>query len=215
MKKNSHISSNFNEYKNKLDIEDIILEFQDSGEITKLDIIISPITNYKLELHFNSNLSILDRLKVLDKIINKLKRKYKYIYIEYNVLCIDLTNRNSKYINCNPSEVSNLYVQVKNLLDEKLGGLEEFSNSREAYNIFYGKDADHLVLNYDNRDMWLYVSDKMVWIFFRDHFMLCYVNISRLIKEYVVNTYQIDVFQTAILKGSSDLKSFFKSKHIK
>ena len=91
-----HIKT-FESAKETSTIEDLLLFFVDSGEINGVAITeFKPC--YSINFKVNSKIVGLDKLKLMDKIINRLKRKYQYIYINNNKISIDKKDDREAYI---------------------------------------------------------------------------------------------------------------------
>ena len=93
-----HIAT-FESINSKTDVEDLMLYFEDKGDIRNLKItVMENQTTFRLEFQINEQIIGLNKIALLDEIVKRLNRKYKLIYVESSYLYIDTVHKNYKYI---------------------------------------------------------------------------------------------------------------------
>ncbi len=168
----------FESLKDKLNIEDLLLEFIDSGELDNCGV----DSDYKIVLIFKQNTIGFTKLELLDRIISRLRLKYKFIFISYNDLIIDLMKFPEKrYIDYS------LLVEAKNIL---LGTLNKLNVKISSPMIEYRYNGD-LIMNFNAYSGKLVVSYYSLWNLVSDRFLLNYSDICSIIKEVVSKKFDI------------------------
>ena len=167
----------------RYDIESKLLPFLDSGEILDVDV----SDDLRISFKFGEDRDI---GLVLDKIVNRLKRRYPYIYLYNDRLKIALKDRGNTYISYSFKD------KIDKFLKEHLTGLNEYTTPKYPDSIFYGKSKETCVLEYDQKNEYLYYSSYNIYSVFHKAIPLETSVMNRIIEKYVVDTLQIRVTDT-------------------
>lgn len=173
-------------------IEDSLIEFEDSGEIS--DTNASYIkTTIMLDFHIDDSIIGMKKLILLDKIISKLRKKYNYLFINDDNIYINKQNEGDNYIN------GSLVELVNKLFKNKLTGLNTYTGDTYRGIKHYGKAKNDISLQYKESDCTLYIGKCYIYNSLHKKYMLSMKDIINIMCE-VIEKFFIDNHNLPIKK---------------
>lgn len=198
----------FYESKSKieLDIEDMLIGFLDSGDLIE----VRPVkydTTVQVNLDFRDSLVGLDRLKVLDRIVTRLKRKYKNVLINDNRLWIDMNDPGNDTILKRLYINGSLLDELTDFLTMKISELHILpSIAKPEYRYFSTTDSEKniefLYMGDDKELIVLYggFADKCA-----NKYMLRLHDIKKIVQDMFVDIYALDIEGTRFVNIINDI----------
>lgn len=185
------------ENKNVTDVEDLLLTFMDSGELTHHTEITSYISNIEVILDFGHKNKGMEGIKLVDKIIKRLHKKFEYIYVSENMIYIDLIPQGE-----DDGENEAIYLSYNNSFENRVKQKIKFINSytiemksnptRRQFSI----NKENILFNYLIRDKILTANEVVMNMFEKD-FCLIPGQIRDIIEKEILpniaNKFKLDV----------------------
>ena len=109
---------------------------------------------------------------------------------------IQILKRNIKLQELGIETLSSGEQKILDFLNEKLSGLNTYTSDIYSNLLFFGKDKENIVLEYNKEIGYLYVSYRKIWSFFESKFDMKYADIQKLIGWYVGETLNLKVTHT-------------------
>jgi len=121
--------------------EDLLLKFRDSGELSNYDVKHFGDT-IDIDLLFNEQLIGKKKIILLDSIIDRLKKRYKYIYINNNRIFIDIIEKSAHIGNYMRKTLLN---DFENVITYHIKGLKKYKKDVGRYKdyIFFTYNETH------------------------------------------------------------------------
>ncbi len=174
---------NESESANFLRIEDMLLEFQDTGDIISYYLSENDDSFY-LDLDFNEDLIGINKLRVIDKIIKRITQKYQYILIlndalyfsDYSLALYYKPKESFKMLNWIFHQES-FESSIDSILKEKFSNLTKYDKP----DLIKYKRYNTLVLKYWLDDNFLVVNQDYFVAVFKGKYLLTSVDILALI----------------------------------
>ena len=104
--------------------------------------------------------------------------------------------RNIKLQELGIENLSSREQKILDFLNEKLSGLNTYTSDIYSNLLFFGKDKENIVLEYNKEIGYLYVSYRKIWSFFESKFDMGFTDIEKLIGWYVGETLNLKVEHT-------------------
>jgi len=185
------------ENKNVTDVEDLLLTFMDSGELTHNTEITSYISSIEIILDFGHKNKGMEGVRLVDKIIKRLHKKFEYIYVSENIIYIDLISQGE-----DDGENEAIYLSYNNSFENRVKQKIKFINSytiemksnqiRRQFSI----NKENILFNYLIRDKILTANEVVMNMFEKD-FCLIPGQIRDIIEKeilpHITNKFKLDV----------------------
>lgn len=170
----------------KTDIEDLMLYFEDNGDIRNLKItVMENQTTFRLEFQINEQIIGFDKIALLDEIVKRLNRKYKQIYVESSYLYIDTIHKNYKYI-------QKPIIETINDECKMLDNFKKYTSDKYPGWEFLGTDEKNIYLDYDTKSKRIHIKDG-VWNKLKYRYLLNHKDISEIFKQIIQQKYGFEI----------------------
>ncbi len=163
----------FNETVDKevLNIEDALLEFKDSGELIDYRV----LANLSIEFIYRDDITGIDRVKLHDRIIAKLKKRYTYIWVSRDLLYV--SRKSPEIDNCINYKFED---KINKILSNNLYNLKVKSDNDIFYKTYLKNNI--IIIEYNEITKILHVSKTKIWDKF-DNMLLDYGDVRIIIQN--------------------------------
>lgn len=181
--------------KDKIFIEDVLLIYQDSGKI--LDCKVSGKKSFQVTIKFADTVRGIEKIRLMDSLISRLRRRFKYIDLNKNKISIFTDDRCIDYIK---NIDFSLESRVLEICEQMFEGLFKYGKSRKYLN----KESNYLERD-GGGSIYIYYDvisggnlrmQDSIYVMFLKNYSLEMPDVKQIVRGYINNNSNIKVKST-------------------
>ena len=119
---------------------------------------------------------------------------------------VEIFKRNIKLQELGIGKLSSVEQKILDFLNENLTDLNAYTTNNYLNYLFFGKNKENIVLEYNKESGYLYVSCDRIWSFFESEFDIKDIDIQMVIGWYLGNTLNLKVNHIYGINGINGIK---------
>ena len=110
---------------------------------------------------------------------------------------LEIFKRNIKLQELGIDKLSTKEQEILDFLNENLTDLNTYTTNNHLNYLFFGKNKENIILEYNKENGYLYVAYEKIWAFFESKFDMKYTEIQGLMGWWVGDTLHLKVNHTS------------------